>query len=129
MHGTCEIYKTGEEMTILKGTAPVANMRNYQKELTAYTKGFGKLFCTFKGYEPCHNAEEVIERINYNSEADPKNPTGSIFCSHGAGFYVSWDKVKDYMHVESYLKAKKEIEEKYRKIKFHLQRKSLVWKK
>lgn len=112
MHGTCEIYKTGEEMTILKGTAPVANMRNYQKELTAYTKGFGKLFCTFKGYEPCHNAEEVIERINYNSEADPKNPTGSIFCSHGAGFYVSWDKVKDYMHVESYLKAKKEIEEK-----------------
>lgn len=117
MYGTCEILKANDEVTILKGSAPVATMRNYQKELTSHTKGFGKLFCTFKGYEPCHNAEEVIEKINYDSESDMENPTGSIFYSHGAGFYVSWDKVKDYMHLESYLQLRKEQEEKEPQIK------------
>lgn len=106
MHGTGQITKTDGEMAIIKGRAPVVTMRNYQKEVTAYTKGYGRLFCTLNGYEPCHNAEEVIEMIGYDSERDAENPTGSVFCANGAGFLVSWDKVKDHMHVESYLKEK-----------------------
>jgi len=86
-------------------------MRNYQKELTAYTKGLGRLFCSLKGYEPCHNAEEVIESIGYDSERDMKNPADSVFCTHGAGFLVAWDEVKNYMHVDSYLQKEYDFSE------------------
>lgn len=88
------------EYTVLAGSAPVAAMRSYQKEVIAYTKGQGRLFCTLKGYEPCRNAEEVMERIAYNPQQDAENPAGSVFCVHGAGYTVSWDKVKEYMHLE-----------------------------
>lgn len=108
MQGTCEISQTDGETAVLVGSAPVVTMRNYQKEVIAYTKGHGRLFCSLKGYEPCHNADEVIERIGYDSERDIENPTGSVFCAHGAGFLVAWDEVKDYMHIESYLKDEKE---------------------
>jgi len=87
-------------------------MRNYQKEVIAYTKGLGKLFCSLKGYLPCHNTMEVIESIGYDSERDIGNPTGSVFCAHGAGFLVEWNEVKNYMHVEGYLKEKGEVSEK-----------------
>jgi predicted RNA-binding protein with PIN domain len=107
MNGSCELSETNGEIAILTGSAPVINMKNYQKDLIAYTRGLGKLFCNLKGYEPCHNAEEVINSIGYDSESDPANPTGSIFCSHGAGFYVSWDQVKNHMHIESYLQKEK----------------------
>ena len=106
MFGTCEISHTGSGITVLTGSAPVVAMRNYQKEVTAYTKGLGKLFCSLKGYEPCHNTQEVIESIGYDSERDLANPTGSVFCAHGAGFLVEWDKVKDYMHLEGYYQKK-----------------------
>jgi Predicted RNA-binding protein containing a PIN domain len=89
------------EMSILNGYAPVSAMRGYQMEVTSYTRGKGRLFCTLRGYEPCHNAEEVIQAIGYDSERDPGNPTGSVFCAHGVGFLVEWDKVEDYMHLES----------------------------
>lgn len=108
MHGTCEILETDGDMTVLVGSAPVVTMRNYHTEVIAYTKGHGRLFCSLKGYEPCHNAEEVIENIGYDSERDVENPTGSIFCTHGAGFFVPWDEVKDYMHVEAHLKQEQE---------------------
>jgi len=111
MHGVCKISKINGETAVLVGSAPVVTMRNYQKEVAAYTKGFGRLFCILKGYEPCHNAQEVIERIGYDSERDVENPTGSIFCAQGAGSFVSWDKVKEYMHVESYLKREANGEE------------------
>ena len=104
MKGTFTPPETDGEMSILKGTAPVVNMRNYQMEVVAYTKGCGRLFCTLKGYEPCHNADEVIASIGYDSESDVENPTGSVFCSHGAGFVVPWNEVEDYMHTESYQK-------------------------
>ena len=78
-------------------------MKNYQQEVTAYTKGQGRIFCTLKGYEPCHNTEEVVEITGYDSERDVDNPTSSVFCANGAGFLVSWDQVKSYMHVESFL--------------------------
>jgi ribosomal protection tetracycline resistance protein len=109
MHGTCEISQTDGETAVLVGSVPVITMRNYQKEVVAYTKGLGRLFCTLKGYKPCHNAEEVIESIGYDSEKDIGNPTGSVFCTHGAGFLVDWDEVKDYMHVESYLQKKDDL--------------------
>jgi len=113
MHGVCKISKISGDTAVLVGSAPVITMRNYQKEVNAYTKGLGRLFCSLKGYEPCHNAQEVIERIGYDSERDVENPTGSIFCEHGAGFFVSWDKVKDYMHVESYFSRERDEEETY----------------
>lgn len=106
MHGTCEISQINGEMAVLLGSAPVVTMRNYQKEVVAYTKGLGRLFCSLKGYEPCHNAQEVIERIGYDSERDVENPTGSVFCAHGGSFLVDWFDVKNYMHVESYFQKK-----------------------
>lgn len=109
IHGTCQISHIADGMAIIKGTAPVATMRNYQQEVMAYTKGQGKLFCYLKGYEPCHNAEEVIQEIGYDPESDVENPADSIFCSNGTSFIVRWDKVKDYMHVESYFQKKTEL--------------------
>ena len=108
MHGNCRISHIENGTTVLIGSAPVVTMRNYQKELNAYTKGQGRLFCSLKGYEPCHNTEEVIEEIGYDSERDVANPTGSVFCANGSGFLVSWDEVKNHMHVESYFKYREE---------------------
>ncbi len=108
MYGTCEVAHTDGEMSVLTGSAPVVTMRNYQKEVIAYTKGIGRLFCSLKGYEPCHNTEEVMARIGYDPDRDWANPTGSVFCTHGAGFLVEWYEVKDHMHVEAYLKKKEE---------------------
>lgn len=108
MCGTCEVAQTDGEMTVLAGSAPVLTMRNYQKEVTAYTRGHGRLFSSLKGYEPCHNADEVIQSTGYDSESDLENPTSSVFCSHGGGFLVEWDLVKDYMHLEGYLRVKEE---------------------
>ncbi|MFV0395415.1 MAG: NYN domain-containing protein [Coprobacillaceae bacterium] len=89
------------ETIIIEGTAPVSKMQDYATMVTSYTKGKGRLYCTLKGYEPCHNQQEVIDEIAYNSENDIDNPTSSIFCSHGAGYAVTWDKVREYMHVDS----------------------------
>jgi len=83
MHGTCEISQIKGETAVLTGSAPVVTMRNYHKEVIAYTKGLGRLFCNLKGYEPCHNTQKVIELIGYDSERDVENPTGSVFCTHG----------------------------------------------
>lgn len=109
MYGTFSEPVIEGDMTILTGTAPVAAMRDYQTEVVAYTKGHGRLSCTLKGYEPCHNAEEVIREIAYDPEKDTENPTGSVFCSHGAGFVVSWDKVRDYMHLDSGIRLEKKV--------------------
>lgn len=94
------------DTAFITGSAPVASMRDYQTEVIAYTKGCGRLSCILKGYEPCHNAQEVIEALGYDSERDQENPTGSVFCSHGAGYYVPWDQVEDHMHLESCLREK-----------------------
>lgn len=89
------------EMSVLTGTAPVATMMGYQTEVIAYTRGRGKLFCSLQGYLPCHNSEEVLEAIGYDSERDLDNPTGSVFCAHGVGFVVEWDNVESYMHMDN----------------------------
>ena len=101
MFGEFDPPKTEGEMTVLTGSAPVVTMRDYQKEVISYTSGRGRLSWTFKGYYPCHNQEEVVEAVGYDPEADLENPTGSVFCAHGAGFVVNWDQVEEYMHVES----------------------------
>ena len=101
MCGSFEAPELKEDGTaVLSGSAPVSEMKDYQKEVWSYTGGHGKLFLRLKGYEPCHNEEEVIERIGYDCEGDLDNPTGSIFCAHGAGFFVPWGEVPDYMHIK-----------------------------
>lgn len=101
LHGSFTLKERVGGVAVLTGTAPVVTIQDYQKEVTAYTRGHGRLSLSLKGYGPCHNAEEVIAKRHYDPESDLKNPTGSVFCAHGAGFVVPWNQVKDYMHLES----------------------------
>ncbi len=101
MEGTCDPPDLQENFAVLTGHAPVSEMRDYHREVTAYSRGEGKLSCVLSGYMPCHNAEEVIETTGYDSEADLSRPTGSVFCAHGCGFSVPWYEVEAYMHVEA----------------------------
>lgn len=104
-------------MALLTGTAPVSTMRNYQRDVISYTKGRGRLTLSLSGYEPCHNAEEVIAASGYDFDSDLQDPAGSVFCSHGAGFVVPWDEVKQYMHVESPLAKQLAKEQQERELK------------
>ena len=90
-----------EGRSIITGSAPVSKIANYAETLAAYTRGEGQITCTLKGYEPCVNAEEVIAASGYDPELDLRNPTGSVFCSHGAGTPVPWYEVRERMHVDS----------------------------
>lgn len=103
MHGQFNPPEVEEEISILTGTAPVSTMRGYQTEVMAYSGGRGRLFCSLKGYEPCHNSEEVTRASCYDAERDLDNPASSVFCAHGAGFVVDWQDVEKYMHIESVL--------------------------
>lgn len=101
MQGEFSAPEQDGAMALLTGTAPVSTMRNYQRDVLSYTKGRGRLTLSLSGYEPCHNAEEVIAASGYDFDFDLQDPAGSVFCSHGAGFVVPWNEVKNYMHVES----------------------------
>ncbi len=94
-------YGTGpsQETAVLKGTVPVASLGDYMEEVNSYTKGAGNLILTLKGYDVCHNTQEVLDELSYHPEADTANPAGSVFCAHGAGFYVPWNEVEQYMHL------------------------------
>ena len=105
MYGKFGTPMIEEETTVLTGSAPVSLMRGYQKEFTAYTGGRGRIAVSLKGYDICHNQEEVLAESTYDSEADLANPTGSVFCAHGAGFVVDWDEVEEYMHMEHTLES------------------------
>ena len=98
--GKFEAPETLGEMTVLTGIAPVSTLSGYQKDVIAYTGGRGRISLTLKGYDLCHNQEEVVVARGYDSELDLANPTGSVFCAHGAGFVVDWDEVEEYMHME-----------------------------
>ena len=89
------------EMAVLTGIAPVSAMRGYPREVTAYSRGRGRISVALSGYESCHNGEEIAALSGYDPDGDMENPTGSVFCAHGAGFVVDWDQVEDYMHLES----------------------------
>ena len=94
---------TMEDYAVLTGTVPASEIAGYQAEVLAYSGGKGRLYTELKGYEPCHNAQAVIEAIGYDAERDIQNPCGSVFCAHGAGFVVEWDKVEEYMHLDNVL--------------------------
>jgi small GTP-binding protein len=95
-----EFFTAGtREMARIQGRAPVATMQDYISEVHAYTKGLGSLSLELSGYDICHNPQEVIALRAYDSEADLRNPTGSVFCAHGSGFVVPWDEVENYMHL------------------------------
>ena len=100
---------TGEEMRQIDGICPVSEMRGYQKEVVAYTRGLGRISCNFKGYFPCHNESEVIEKIGYNFESDVENTADSVFCSHGAGHLVKWDEAPRKMHLASVLEKPRSV--------------------
>ena len=88
-------------ISIITGSAPVAKMRGYHRELIGYTKGTGKLFATLRGYEECTEPEKVIEEIGYDADRDLDNTADSVFCGHGAGFTVPWYEVESYKHLDS----------------------------
>lgn len=108
MKGTFNAPVEQGDRMLLSGFAPVSCMRNYAKELSAYTHGHGQISLFVSGYAPCHDAEKVIESVAYNPLSDLENTPDSIFCAHGAGFNVRWDMVPKYMHLESCLKPVQE---------------------
>ena len=93
---------------VLTGTAPVSSMEHYPQDVTAYTKGLGRLSFALDGYQPCKNAETVIEAMAYDPEADLANSPDSVFCAHGSGFPVKWNMVPQYMHLPSVLQEPEE---------------------
>ena len=101
MNGKFSGPELEEETAVLTGTAPVSAMRGYPREVTAYSRGRGRISVALSGYESCHNGEEIAALSGYDPDGDMENPTGSVFCAHGAGFVVDWDQVEDYMHLES----------------------------
>ena len=111
MGGRFDPPETAGEEAVLTGAAPVAEMGDYQRELTAYSRGLGRLFCTLRGYEPCRDPEKVISESGYDPERDPENTPDSVFCAHGAGFTVKWDRVPSHMHLESCLREERAPEE------------------
>lgn len=94
------------DFAIISGNAPVSAFTDYQSEFIAYTKGHGKLYLGQGGYKPCHNADEVIAAKGYDPERDTRNPSSSVFCSHGSGDIVPWNEVFAHMHIESILEAR-----------------------
>ena len=101
MSGNINQPETEGKMSVITGFAPAATIGDYINTVNEYTHGTGTLSLDYKGYGPCHNSEEIIAEKAYDSEADIANPTGSVFCSHGAGFVVPWDQVEQYMHVKT----------------------------
>lgn len=106
-NGTLSSPENSDDMSIIKGKAPVTLMNGYSSEVAAYTGGRGRLMLEMSGYDECHNADKVIEEFNYQPEADLDNTPDSVFCAHGGGFGVKWDKVSEYMHLESCLEKEK----------------------
>lgn len=99
-----------DDLTIIKGKAPVRYLMNYQKDFLSITKGNGKLFYQMAGYFECLDQDQIVQDINYNSEEDILFPTGSVFCKQGAGFYVPYDAVENYMHLPYvYQKSKPKV--------------------
>lgn len=113
MSGTFDTPENSGELTIIKGTAPVSEMGDYAREVMQYTHGKGKLACALKGYEPCHNSDEIIEAVGYDCDGDTDNPCDSVFCSHGSGYNVKWDQVKSHMHLPSVLSKPKTVTENF----------------
>ena len=100
MGGECGDPVTVGEESVLTGAAPVSQLRDYAAQVTAYTRGMGRLTCTSGGYRPCADQDTVVAGIGYDPDRDVDDPCGSVFCAHGAGFNVPWNQVEEYMHLE-----------------------------
>lgn len=107
MHGTFNPPETDEENSVFTGSAPVSTMYDYARDVRMYTHGKGKLVCALKGYELCHNSDEVIAEFGYDPDSDTDNTCDSVFCSKGSGYTVKWDEVKSHMHLPSILSTPK----------------------
>ena len=94
-------FSSKNNTAILQGTVTVAALGSYVEEVAAYTRGAGSLQCALKGYVPCKNAEAVIAASGYDPELDVRNPSSSVFCSHGAGTIIPWYEVRSFMHVDT----------------------------
>ena len=101
MGGKIDPPETAGEETVLTGTAPVAGLRDYARDVAVYTRGLGRLSCVPAGYFPCTEAEKVIEAIGYDPERDVENTADSVFCAHGAGVVVPWNEVAQHAQVDS----------------------------
>ena len=101
MSGTFSSPETHGDMAVLTGRAPVSTMRDYPAEVAAYTRGRGRISCSVAGYDTCHNAQEVIAESGYDPTRDLDNTPDSVFCAHGAGTVIPWDRVRDYMHIDT----------------------------
>lgn len=110
MHGSCRPAEFRGEEAVLEGTVPASELGDYAATVAGYTGGRGRLSVSWKGYEPCHNAREIIEEKAYDPDTDRRNPTWSVFCSHGAGTVIPWYQVRNYMHVDTGWRPEKEIE-------------------
>jgi len=125
-NGTFDSPEESNGISIITGKAPVVCLNGYATEVASYTGGRGRFFCDVCGYDVCHNPDEVIENAKYSAESDLENTPDSVFCAHGAGFNVKWDKVKEYMHIESCLTQEKTpYEANLNKRNFHIDDKEL----
>ena len=123
--GTFDSPEDSGGISILKGKAPVTELNGYASEVAAYTGGRGRLYCESAGYDECHNSEKVIAELAYDPEADLDNTPDSVFCAHGGGFGVKWDKVEEYMHLESCLKKEKPFTPSVNRRNLHIDDKEL----
>ena len=99
MQGEYEPPETDGEQTVLRGSAPVRLLREYQTELTAYTKGRGRIQLRVSGYRPCRDQEQIVKELGYDPARDLENPASSVFCAHGAGYEVKWQDVDAAAHL------------------------------
>ena len=113
-HATVKIEESNQDTTTIKGRGPVQQLTNYQQEVIAYTKGLGKFSCSLDGYDTCHNAEEIIEKRHYDPDNDRFNPTGSVFCKNGSGYYVPWYEADELMHIQE----RTNVQSSYRSVKY-----------
>ena len=102
-HASSEVAASTEETTTLTGRGPVSTLHGYIREVTAYTRGLGRMTCISDGYEECHNTEEVVAKAGYDPEADTENTPHSVFCSHGAGVLIPWREVDAHKHLEPHI--------------------------
>ena len=90
---------TAKGVSIITGKGPVSALKDYPKEIAAYTKGLGIINLAADGYGDCKNAEDVVMAKGYDPCADLRNTPDSVFCAHGAGMVVPYDEVYDHMHL------------------------------
>lgn len=125
MYGTFETKSNDGVTAVVEGKVPAVCINGYGSILSSYTSGKGRIMLTPAGYYECHNSDEIIKELSYDPEGDLDNSPDSVFCAHGSGFPVKWDKVSDYMHIESCIKKEAPVVPVVNKRNFHIDDKEL----